>query len=302
MKFYTHAGRFHADEVVAGTLLIIGNVVEEIVRLENHENLPTDGIIGDIGRVYDHSARRYDHHQEWLTRDDGYPYATAGLIWKHYGEQIVKEVLDDPKIDSKAVSFVIKEVDEVFMKSIDAADSDNKYYTESHCSVGMVDVLTFSYIIDLLNQDDVHCIGNTGAYMKGFDITVDVVESLIFNAYKHYQEINSFKNEVEYRNDSVNIVISKNKNFKYDNELALRYFPDVDFYISPSLHLEGSYQMLAIRPNPKKRDVKIPINRSESFKGFIHNGKWIAGSTSLTDLIHLAEYSKKLYLKGESQT
>lgn len=61
----THSGTFHCDEVLATFLL---KELEEyksspILRTRDLKLLEQCEIVVDVGGVYNHSAKRYDHHQ-----------------------------------------------------------------------------------------------------------------------------------------------------------------------------------------------------------------------------------------------
>ena len=88
-KIVTHSGNFHADEVFACAVLGIlndGNV--EVVRSRDPLVWATGDYVVDVGGVYDHTTGRYDHHQIGGAgaHDNGIPYSSLGLVWKHYGE------------------------------------------------------------------------------------------------------------------------------------------------------------------------------------------------------------------------
>ncbi len=90
-KKYTiavHDGRFHSDDIFACAVLHLvhkGNIV--ITRTREKEIIAKADYILDVGGVYDHARNMYDHHQTEGAgvRDNGIPYATFGLVWKHYG-------------------------------------------------------------------------------------------------------------------------------------------------------------------------------------------------------------------------
>tara|TARA_B100000508_G_scaffold140487_1_gene141724 strand:+ start:9839 stop:10714 length:876 start_codon:yes stop_codon:yes gene_type:complete len=87
----THSGSFHPDDVfaVASFQLLLGVENVEIIRTRD-ESIITDGdYVVDVGGVYNHVIKRYDHHQNGApVRKNGIPYAGFGLMWKHYGEEI----------------------------------------------------------------------------------------------------------------------------------------------------------------------------------------------------------------------
>lgn len=82
----THNGKFHADEVFATAVLSRLHPNLDVVRSRDREVMRGADFVYDVGGVYDHAARRYDHHQNGaLKREDGLTRSAFGLIWLHYG-------------------------------------------------------------------------------------------------------------------------------------------------------------------------------------------------------------------------
>ena len=101
----THSGRFHADDLFA-TAMILEYLKGDanVVRSVDPKIIEKADYVIDIGRIYDPSNNRFDHHQGGVgARTNGLSYASAGLIWKHFGEKISgsKEIAD--RIDEKLV-------------------------------------------------------------------------------------------------------------------------------------------------------------------------------------------------------
>lgn len=117
----THDGKFHADEVMATAVLSL--VYKGKIRvIRTRENVHGKGadIVYDTGQIYDPSRNYYDHHQTGGadTRPDGVPYAAFGLIWKHFGLQLVDEK-------------VHKVIDEEIVRLTDAEDvAYDSFYSE----------------------------------------------------------------------------------------------------------------------------------------------------------------------------
>lgn len=106
-KGFTHAGKFHSDDVFATALLKIINPDIEITR---GFVVPDDydGIVYDIGRG------RFDHHQEdRKVRENGVPYAAFGLLWKEFGPILVGEE-------------EAKRYDEKMIEDLDLSDNTGK--------------------------------------------------------------------------------------------------------------------------------------------------------------------------------
>lgn len=113
-NFITHNGTFHADEVMSLSILI--NLCTDI-KLYRTTKLPDDvnAFIFDIG------GGEFDHHESDfnLQRDNGIKYASCGLIWKKYGEIILKNI----GIDSGDVKTIFQSIDKSIIMDIDRFDN-----------------------------------------------------------------------------------------------------------------------------------------------------------------------------------
>lgn len=104
IKIGTHNGRFHADEVIATQLLqfILENDHRpseiELVRTRDQKVIDKCDMVVDVGKIYDHEKHRYDHHQEscqeTFSPTTPIPLSSAGLIWRHYGQQFITIYLE----------------------------------------------------------------------------------------------------------------------------------------------------------------------------------------------------------------
>lgn len=84
-KGFTHAGKFHADDVFATALL---QLVRPDIQIQRGFEVPEDfdGIVYDIG------FGMFDHHQSPRElRPNGVPYAAFGLLWRVLGPGLVGE-------------------------------------------------------------------------------------------------------------------------------------------------------------------------------------------------------------------
>ena len=84
-KGFTHAGRFHADDVFAAALLRLCN---PNIRIQRGFSVPEgyDGIVFDIG------DGPFDHHgKDSPVRECGVKYAAFGLLWRKLGPALVGE-------------------------------------------------------------------------------------------------------------------------------------------------------------------------------------------------------------------
>lgn len=109
----THSGSFHADDVFAAAILKLIYPNIKFIRTRDEKEYSKADLRFDIGMKYNIKTNDFDHHQEKGAgiRNNEIPYASAGLIWKHFGKKLV---------DSKEA---FNYIDEKLIQPIDASDN-----------------------------------------------------------------------------------------------------------------------------------------------------------------------------------
>ncbi|KAL9230205.1 hypothetical protein vseg_005588 [Gypsophila vaccaria] len=133
----THNGSFHCDEALGCFMIRLTDKFfgAHITRSRDPQVLEELDAVLDVGGVYDPSRDRYDHHQKGFTEVFGNGFNTklssAGLIYKHYGMEIIaKELKLD--IGHPDVFRLFISVYRNFMEAIDAIDNGiNQYDTDN---------------------------------------------------------------------------------------------------------------------------------------------------------------------------
>ena len=145
----THNGTFHCDEVMAIAMIkylynditIIRTRSSSVIQEHQHRE---DSMVIDVGKVYDHGKYCYDHHQVtfneplYPSRDDTdfIPLSSCGLIYRHYGTEIIRKIIKDNDISLELLNsrFTIPDLEDIydtfytyFIKSIDAGDNGINY-------------------------------------------------------------------------------------------------------------------------------------------------------------------------------
>jgi len=193
-KVVTHNGRFHADDVFAVAILAIYfNDEIEIIRTRDESTISLADIVLDVGRVYDPSKQKFDHHQDTFTekRPNNIPYSAVGLIWKEYGDKITgNETLTN-------------RLDKILFEKIDAEDNGIDFVHPDHLiyqPYTIQDVIS-SFVPSFKNKNDV-------AEYEGFIKAVEFAKQLI------NQVVNKLKDNIEGEN-LAREVIEKQKDNQY---------------------------------------------------------------------------------------
>lgn len=284
MTYYTHAGLFHCDEVMGYAICKAANVAGRVERLTDITNIPTNGIVADIGREWIPTERKFDHHQGFFTRPNGYPLASAGMLWQFYGLEAISNTIFD--LSPSMRSAIFHRVDERLIQGIDAHDADSQYKVSASCSAGEVDVLALSVIVSKMNGEDVN---NQERQLFKFINASELCHSSLIGAIK---EAHQFLLAKERFTDVATFpipevcVLSEGMPWK---EIVHESYPDCLYVISPSNHPGSPYSMIAVPVEPTSRETRKPIERPSWFEGFIHQGKWIAGGESEGQLLELAK-------------
>jgi len=128
VRIGTHDGTFHCDEALA--VFLLRQLPEydraELVRTRNPELLDQCAIVVDVGAIYNPQARRFDHHQRGFAEVFGHGFTTklssAGLIYKHFGEEIISRRIKRDKRDP-VVATLHKKMYQELIEGIDGIDN-----------------------------------------------------------------------------------------------------------------------------------------------------------------------------------
>jgi uncharacterized UPF0160 family protein len=127
----THSGTFQADEAMGCWMLrqLPEYRNSKVVRSRYMDILNDLDIVIDVGGVYDHSRKRYDHHQrgydERFDPKDGTERCTklsaSGLIYRHYGKDVIKTFY--PEISDSDLDLAYVKVYDSLLEALDAIDT-----------------------------------------------------------------------------------------------------------------------------------------------------------------------------------
>lgn len=138
MNIVTHNGYFHADDAFAIATLQIAGVAGTVTRTRDADKVASADMRIDVGRHNDPATGDFDHHQPGGAgkRANGIPYASFGLVWKHYGQQLTGHPDAAARVDRRLV------------QPIDADDTGVASFKPNFESV---EPYTISKIIGLFN-------------------------------------------------------------------------------------------------------------------------------------------------------
>ena len=143
----THNGFFHCDEVMSCVMLT--RYTKEfkdakINRTRDDKILNQQTIVIDVGGCYIPEKLRFDHHQKEFTDKFDEKYLTkmssAGLIYKHYGREILKNILEKvldehkdkiqfiPEINEEAIEILYYKLYENLFLYVDSIDNGVEQY------------------------------------------------------------------------------------------------------------------------------------------------------------------------------
>lgn len=164
-----HDYTFHPDDAVATSILCLLHITEKIivVRSKDIDTLSRCDIVVDIG------GGEFDHHMPGfnLKRVNGITYASAGLIWRKFGKQVVLKFLEELNLLEELtnhVSDIVKNIDENVIKYVDA--EDNGVDLGSHCMSFITSFLPEFYV----NEPDFN-----GQFAKVLNPTITILEQKI---------------------------------------------------------------------------------------------------------------------------
>ncbi|KAI9026667.1 metal-dependent protein hydrolase [Phycomyces nitens] len=127
-KIGTHDGFFHCDEALAVYLLRQTKAFKDgdVVRSRDPKVLATCNVIVDVGQIYDPQRNLFDHHQkgfeEIFNSNNQIKLSSAGLIYKHFGQEILARELNLSQ-DHPTVTEIYNKIYSSFIKSLDAKDN-----------------------------------------------------------------------------------------------------------------------------------------------------------------------------------
>jgi len=249
-RLVTHNGAFHADDLFACATLILIMQKEgyeyEIVRTRDMEVIQKADYVFDVGGIYDSNTNRYDHHQKDSPegRTSGIPYASFGLVWKHFGMTLCG--------DNKDVWEII---DNEIASPIDANDNGIDIVTLKFKNVKpYAGSRVFTIYEPTWKETENHI---DQIFIDQAVKVALVLKREIEVAIHDVEGINLIKQAYQKAEDK-RIVILDNSLPRYLYQQVLSSFSEPIYLISPSSH-GPSYKVEAITKSPETMQSRKPF-------------------------------------------
>lgn len=255
----THNGVFHADEVMATSVLlnlygednttIIRTSANKIDKYMNDEN----AIIYDIGNG------KYNHHTQTVKRSNGIPYSSIGLIWKDFGKDLIQKISIQMSINNlNIVNRVFNVIDTILIQGIDA--NDNGYKSPDYVK-GNVNYFTISNMVFTFNT--ISYDGGVKNVLKqelNFKKAVDICSQILIATIRKYLDgANSeaiLEELIKTRKNKRILVLDK---FIPWIGYVTKNVDDIWYVIFPSTREEGEWNMQAVPANTNTRELRHPV-------------------------------------------
>jgi len=283
IKIVTHNGSFHTDDVMAvATLTTFFEDKVSIIRTRNHKDFETADYVIDVGEIYD-GKKFFDHHMKnglGMCRN-GIDYASAGLIWYHFGKLLIPKFNEN--LNNSQIDKIFTQIDDEIMKPIDLLDNGEE--------INLTNILTFSHYISSFNPNW----NEEQNFDKLFYKALTICQEFLINTIK--SKISSLEAEKIIINaeticEGKVIILEQFCHFQrviFDNnmtEILFVCFPD---------NTNNEWKIQAIPPEPKSFKQRKPLPEKwlekppvEDFI-FCHKGLFIAGAKSKNSIILMAK-------------
>eukprot|EP00792_Barthelona_sp_PAP020_P005490 TRINITY_DN2670_c0_g1_i1.p1 TRINITY_DN2670_c0_g1~~TRINITY_DN2670_c0_g1_i1.p1 ORF type:complete len:311 (-),score=100.96 TRINITY_DN2670_c0_g1_i1:172-1104(-) len=298
-QIVVHNGAMHADECACVWMLkqLPEFAEHEVVRTRDKDIIEHADIVCDVGDIYDHEKKRYDHHQsgfEEKFNDNAITkHCAAGLIYRHYGKDVILSLYPDLAIEDVDAAYESMYWD--FFHMIDANDNGvdrikntslylYKDYTSLPSRINFLDQTEFDLGVEMCGVD-------FKSILKYFIETILPARKVFEKAWKSRHDIHS----------SGKILVLDNHapvfGYIYDEEEENE---KVLFIVFPTE--EGDYRIRCVpergqkfsnrKSFPKnwggKRDQELSELVDVEDAIFVHTGRFIGGARSRESAIKMA--------------
>ncbi|WP_165964757.1 MYG1 family protein [Periweissella cryptocerci] len=285
---WTHAGTFHADEVFATAMLL---TLQPNAAVHRVNAVPADiDTAADNGAiVYDIGGGRFDHHQRGGNgaRENEVSYASAGLIWQHFGAEIIATAQTSADTDLQRV---VDNVDKRLIQGLDLQDTGELQDAGVAMTVGTA-IANFNPGWD--SNDD----ANTR-----FDEAVHVAAMILENTIN--RALGSLKAEVIVKASlatATDGLLVLNRYLPYQGVLFDLADDTILVVVYPSNRGGYNWKVTNVEPHSFEAKILAPENwrglkdaelqavTGVATASFVHTAGFIGGAQTLADTIKMAQ-------------
>lgn len=304
----THNGIFHSDELVAcGIMTILLRDLKEVIIIRSRD---INMLKKECDILIDIGSGRFDHHQKNGNgkRTNNIAYASAGLIWKEFGELLIDK-LSNNCLSKKENIKIFDKIDNEIIEKIDKEDNGET-----------LDQSPFYFINYFLPSWE----EKNPNYDNAFTNALHCVTEILDKYFKHTittelasKEINKRLYDTQTRYDNILLLPSQTINWTdiiIDYNLLNPEKP-VDFVIFP--YPAGGYALQCVPPSKENKfaqRIKLPdswggettnLPEITGIKSavFCHKGCFFARTLNLKDAINMCinatKSNNKILLKHQ---
>lgn len=301
MILITHDQGYHADDVMAYAILqeVLSRrgVSWKLIRTRDLEIQKTADIMFDTGNTYDPVKHIYDHHQAGRAgaRDNGVLYASAGLIWKHFGRELCSS--DE----------IWQAVDRYLIQELDASDNGQNYignmlFPDSGYTGLGIHLVNFGPTCTEKETPEILL----QHFEKAANFARGILSRMIHN--RESLEIAFQEAKQTYQNTSNKKIIVFDKNYDRPTWKRLAEFPEPVYAVYPKKNGEGwKVECIPINPvlmDSRKlfpeswrglRDKELQESTNTPDAEFCHPSGFLLGTKTKETALLLAQKSLESY-------
>ena len=308
IRVTTHNGSFHADDVFSYAVIseVFGKENVELVRTRDAQVIEDSIIAFDVGGIYDRANGRFDHHQKGgaKVRENGFPYASIGLVWEHYGIRYLQAigVEDRTEYGSVALKSILREMDKKYIQYIDGADCGHK-------DMILGDLPSISRIIESYNPqffEDQSSEASDLAFIRASNFAHELLQNWAKSVFARIIAdgivINNYINQKDFYGENI-LVLNKSvpwKSVVFGEDSNI--FQNLIYVVSRD-EANDTWFVTAVPPTVEsfQQRKSLPENwaglRDQELSDltgiegciFCHNGRFICGNKTMEGAIQMAE-------------
>lgn len=307
----THDKRFHADDVGAISLLTsYFNQKDTRVNIIRSRDLSLgSNILIDVGGIYDPLNGKFDHHQkdcnETYSNKFNIPLSSIGMVWKHYGKEILIMFLN-----SDAIEISSELCEDVYRKIILEIDAhDNGVSMVEGGKVNFQSNMNISSIISSMNTQDTN---NEETQLQAFEEAVGLFGRIfeiklqdIIRKHSSYQINQEIVKKYLVESEGEYLIVNE----KLDNIYKSLNFLDSSYRIKFIIFNDTPGE-ITIRTRSRPENIYVPLVpllSEEKLKNelgtdlvFVHKALFIGKTKSLESAIKVVELSLNKQVVSEN--